>query len=118
MDNKTANPSFREQIRRTWNSEDDVNQHEPNESSPLLTNGSTAGTGAINRGDSGVETIYEENGHAHNAAQFLLNCDRTPGQDHSNPIVRYASHTWHVTKITLYSSKYSRPAARSSLLLW
>ncbi|KAM0276376.1 hypothetical protein ACHAQH_006824 [Verticillium albo-atrum] len=103
-DNNTANVSFREQVRRTWDSNtskpvsDGGREDGASESSPLLGNGSNQ---VHLRDADGDET----NGHSRNkTVQFFFDSNRTPGSDSDNVFVKYSAYTWHVTKVTLLSN--------------
>ncbi|EEY21930.1 vacuolar calcium ion transporter [Verticillium alfalfae VaMs.102] len=105
-DNNTANVSFREQVRRTWDSNtskpvsDAGREDGASESSPLLGNGS--GQPHLRDAD-GDEP--RANGHSRNkTVQFFFDTERTPGSDSDNVFVKYSAYTWHVTKVTLLSN--------------
>ncbi|KAF3359711.1 Pectate lyase B [Verticillium dahliae VDG1] len=106
-DNNTANVSFREQVRRTWDSNtskpvsDAGRDDGASESSPLLGNGS-GGQPHLRDAD-GDEP--RANGHSRNkTVQFFFDTERTPGSDSDNVFVKYSAYTWHVTKVTLLSN--------------
>lgn len=40
------------------------------------------------------------------AFQFFFDSKHTPGNDSDNFVVRSLAYTWHVTKVTLLSSKF------------
>ena len=65
-------------------------------------------------GDAPTETTGLLNGGRANGGDgpidwkhFFFHSRSTPGTDHPNHVVRYTASTWHVTKVTLLSSKYS-----------
>lgn len=112
-DNNTANVSFREQVRRTWDSNtskpvsDAGRDDGASESSPLLGNGS-GGQPHLRDAD-GDEP--RANGHSRNkTVQFFFDTERTPGSDSDNVFVKYSAYTWHVTKVTLLSSTFFPPS--------
>lgn len=90
------------------------------------TNGSTNGhlNGHINGHTNGYTTMDSErrpllgNGHSTTESDsdfswrdFFLDTKRTPGTNDPNPLVKYPTRVWNVTKVTLLSCMY--PTANS-----
>ena len=44
---------------------------------------------------------------------FFLDTTKTPGTNHPNPLVKYPTRVWNVTKVTLLSCMYPMTIARS-----
>jgi hypothetical protein len=65
------------------------------ESSPLLRNN-------LNRTR---EADFQGGRPSSRAYRFFLDCSSTPGQDSPNYLVKNLSNFWHITKLTLLSSK-------------
>lgn len=97
MSDDSANQHFRGQVR-SWGTANKPNGRDGDvdENSPLLVNGNHSATheSHVVNGDSGNQTL-----------KFLFNSTHTPGTDSPNVAVRYSSQVWHVTKVSLLSSK-------------
>lgn len=97
MDSETANPTFRESVRRTWTNGTGGDSAADN----AATEGATEGTPLLNGG-----TGHQNGQHRGKAFRILFNTEDTPGRHSSNIAVRVLAQIWHVTKITLLSSKF------------
>jgi Ca2+:H+ antiporter len=101
MAENTATVNFRQELRRNK-----PGAEEPDEQTPLIANGS-----ASQSGHGAGDGAGHGNGHGFTngsaTREFFFNKRKTPGLHDPNPFVKYPSHVWHITKVTLLSSEYS-----------
>jgi hypothetical protein len=84
----------------------DAGHLQPNETSPLLANG--------DRDTRRPRSRQRASGPGHAAhdarpagwKQFFFDGRRTPGRNNDNRALRWGASAWHVTKVTLLSSKF------------
>jgi Ca2+:H+ antiporter len=73
------------------------------EHAPLLNGDSdTPGPSTHSTGLSHLTDSSESSG----TLVFLFNSKRTPGRDSDNLAIRSLAYTWHVTKVTILSSRF------------
>jgi hypothetical protein len=73
----------------------------PTEVSPLLA----AANGVSDRRPTAQTNHATTDASQAGWKQFLLDSQRTPGRDNENIAVRWGATVWHITKVTLLSSK-------------
>lgn len=73
-----------------------------NERTPLINGESASSNGNHHH------LIHQDHSKAY---QFFFDSKHTPGNDSENVVVRSLAYTWHITKVTMLSSKFSMARA-------
>lgn len=98
MVTQLANITFINRLRRQMSSFKPGTTTAADERAPLLNGGSSRSLTHVGRGH------VEHHNHRSPVITFLIDSEHTPGLDSENLTIHCLAKTWHVTKVTLFSS--------------
>ncbi|KAF6840254.1 calcium proton exchanger [Colletotrichum plurivorum] len=103
MSDNSANQHFRGQVR-SWGSTNKPNGRDGgvDENSPLLNGNHPDLHDHHDHHANGANGDDEHRGNK--TLKFFFDTRHTPGTDSSNVAVKYSSHAWHITKVTILSN--------------